>query len=107
MLHRIYNFIQAGRHFLCCFGRGGVESPKKFQVSVTPSPVQPKKKFSVVVHRGVGAPLLYRRCLVEVPNAPRHRAERAHADADLASRRSVSGWGHVTHGARALLPNNG
>ena len=23
----------------------------------------------------------------------------------LASRRSVSGWGHVTHGARALLPN--
>ena len=23
-----------------------------------------------------------RRCLVEVPNAPRHRAERAHADAD-------------------------
>ena len=26
--------------------------------------------------------LLDRRCLVEVPNAPRHRAERAHAEAD-------------------------
>ena len=26
--------------------------------------------------------MLDRRCLVEVPNAPRHRAERAHADAD-------------------------
>ena len=25
---------------------------------------------------------LNRRCLVEVPNAPRHRAERAHAEAD-------------------------
>ena len=26
--------------------------------------------------------MLDRRCLVEVPNAPRHRAERAHAEAD-------------------------
>ena len=26
--------------------------------------------------------ILDRRCLVEVPNAPRHRAERAHAEAD-------------------------
>ena len=26
--------------------------------------------------------MLGRRCLVEVPNAPRHRAERAHAEAD-------------------------
>ena len=26
--------------------------------------------------------MLDRQCLVEVPNAPRHRAERAHAEAD-------------------------
>ena len=26
--------------------------------------------------------MLDRRCLVEVPNAPRHHAERAHAEAD-------------------------
>ena len=34
--------------------------------------------------RNTIAPAKNRRCLVEVPNAPRHRAERAYAEADYA-----------------------
>ena len=33
------------------------------------------------------------------------RFDNKHMRSCLASRRSVSGWGHVTHGARALQPN--
>ena len=36
----------------------------------------------LVTHRGWARLMLDRKCLVEVPNAPRHCAERAHAEAD-------------------------
>ena len=40
------------------------------------------RSWGLVAHRGWARLMLDRRCLVEVPNAPRHRAERAHAEAD-------------------------
>ena len=39
-------------------------------------------RLILVAHRGWARLMLDRRFLVEVPNAPRHRAERAHAEAD-------------------------
>ena len=40
------------------------------------------RSWGPVAHRGWARLMLDRRCLVEVPNAPRQRAERAHAEAD-------------------------
>jgi len=40
------------------------------------------RSWGLTAHRGWVRLMLDRRCLVEVPNAPRHRAERAHAEAD-------------------------
>ena len=41
------------------------------------------RSWGLLAHRGWAARLMFdRRCLVEVPNAPRHRAERTHAEAD-------------------------
>ena len=40
------------------------------------------RSWGLVAHRGWARLMLDRRCLVEVFNAPRHRTERAHADAD-------------------------
>ena len=36
------------------------------------------RSWGLTAHRGWACLMLDRRCLVEVPNAPRHRAERAH-----------------------------
>ena len=41
------------------------------------------RSWGLTAHRGWARLVLDRRCLVEVPNAPRHRAERAHAGADF------------------------
>ena len=43
---------------------------------------QVHRSWRLVAHRGGARLMLDRRCLVEVPNAPRHRTERAHAEAD-------------------------
>ena len=40
------------------------------------------RPWGLTAHRRWARLMLDRRCLVEVPNAPSHRAERAHADAD-------------------------
>ena len=40
------------------------------------------RPWGPTAHRGWARLVLDRWCLVEVPNAPRHRAERAHAEAD-------------------------
>ena len=40
------------------------------------------RPWGLVAHRGWARLLLDRKCIVEIPNAPRHRAERAHAEAD-------------------------
>ena len=40
------------------------------------------RSWGLTAHRGWARLMLDRRYLVEVPNTPRHRAERAHADAD-------------------------
>ena len=41
------------------------------------------RPWGLVAQRGWARLMLARRCLVEVPNAPRHRAERAHAEAEF------------------------
>ena len=41
------------------------------------------RSWGLVAHRGWARLVLDRKCLVEVPNAPRHRAERAHTEADF------------------------
>ena len=40
------------------------------------------RPWGLVAHRGWARLVLDHRCFVEVPKAPRHRAERAHAEAD-------------------------
>jgi hypothetical protein len=45
--------------------------------------------------------LLDRRCLVEVPNAPHHRAERAHADADYDEEAAFDNYFNPEAGHRA------
>ena len=40
------------------------------------------RSWGLVAHSGWARLMLDRKCLVEVPNAPRHRAERAHAEAE-------------------------
>ena len=40
------------------------------------------RSWGLVAHCGWARLMLDRKCLVEVPNAPRHRAERAHAEAE-------------------------
>jgi hypothetical protein len=45
--------------------------------------------------------MLDRRCLVEVPNAPRHRAERAHADADYDEETAFDNYFNPEAGHRA------
>ena len=41
------------------------------------------RSWGLVAHRGWARLVLDRKCLVEVTNSPRHRAERAHAEADF------------------------
>ena len=45
--------------------------------------------------------MLDRRCLIEVPNAPRHRAERAHADADYDEETAFDNYLNPEAGHRA------
>ena len=45
--------------------------------------------------------MLDRRCLVEVPNAPRHRTERAHAEADYDEETAFDNYSSPEAGHRA------
>ena len=50
--------------------------------------------------------MLDRRCLVEVPNAPRHRAERAHAEADYDEETARGNYFNPLAGHRTPLELN-
>ena len=63
----------------CC----GFYSDKKQGVVAAFFLSQTNRPWGLVAHRGWARLVLDRKCLVEVPNAPRHRAERAHAEADF------------------------
>ena len=59
------------------------------------------RSWGLVAHRGWARLMLDRKCLVEVPNAPRHRAERAHAEADYGDETALENYfnpeaGHCT-----------
>ena len=45
--------------------------------------------------------MLDRRCLVEVPNTPRHRTESAHAEADYDEETAFDNYFHPEAGHRA------
>ena len=60
----------------------GFYSDKKQDVVAAFFLSQIYRSWGLVAHRGWARLMLDRRCLVEIPNAPRHRAERAHAEAD-------------------------
>ena len=52
-------------------------------------------------HRGWARRVLDRKCLIEVPNAPRHRAERAHAEADDDEETAFNKYANPEAGHRA------
>ena len=55
----------------------------------------------VVILRQKSKVMLDRRCLVEVPNAPRHRTERAHAEADYDEETAFDNYSSPEAGHRA------
>ena len=59
----------------------------------------PNKKLTA--HRGWARLMLDCRCLVEVPNALRHRAERAHAEADYDEETAFDNYFNPEAGHRA------
>ena len=59
------------------------------------------RSWGLVAHRGWARLMLDRRCLVEVPNAPRHRAERAHPDADYDEETAFDNYFNPEAGHRA------
>ena len=59
------------------------------------------RSWGLTAHRGWARLMLDRRCLVEVPNAPRHRAERAHADADYDEETAFDNYFNPEAGHRA------
>ena len=60
--------------------RGGIKIKKQGVVAAF-FLSQIYRSWGLVAHRGWARLVLDRRCLVEVLNAPRHRTERAHAEA--------------------------
>ena len=59
------------------------------------------RSWGLTAHRGWARLMLDRRCLVEVPNAPRHRAERAHPDADYDEETAFDNYFNPEAGHRA------
>ena len=63
-------------------GRYGFYSDRKLNVVAASFLSQIYWTWGVFAHEGRARLVLNRRCLVEVPNAPHHCAERAHAEAE-------------------------
>ena len=57
--------------------------------------------WGLTAHRGWARLVLGCRCLVEVPNAPRHRTERAHAEAEYDEETAFDNYFNPEAGHRA------
>ena len=67
----------------------------------------PHNRFSGPAAHRWGARLMpNRRCLVEVPNAPRHRAERAYAEVDYNEETALENSSNPGHCARPADPTD-
>ena len=66
------------------------------------------RPWGLVAHRGWARLMLDRRCFVEVPNAPRHRAERAYAKAGCGEETALKNYFNPEAGqsARPAGPTN-
>ena len=65
------------------------------------------RSWGLTAHHGWPRLMLDRRCLVEVPNAPRHRAESAHADADYDEETAFDNYFNPEAGTAAAAPARG
>ena len=59
------------------------------------------RSWGLTAHRGWARLMLDRRCLIVVPSAPRHRAERAHAEADYDEEAAFDNYFNSEAGYRA------
>ena len=59
------------------------------------------RSWGLVAHRGWARLMLHRKCLVEVPNAPRHRTERAYAEAEYDEETAFDNYFNPEAGHRA------
>ena len=66
------------------------------------------RSWGLTAHRGWARLMPDRRCLVEVPNAPGHRAERAHSEADCDEETAFDNYfsPEASHRARPEGPTN-
>ena len=81
----------------------GFYSDKKQGVVAAPFISQIYRPWGLTTHRGWARLVLDRWCLVEFPNAPRHRAERAHAEADYGEETAFDNLFNPEAGQRAQL----
>ena len=64
------------------------------------------RPWGLVAYRGWARLVLDRRCLVEVPNALRHRAERAYAEADYDEETTLNFFYPSSHAPRPQFPSS-